>query len=439
MMLPVVRFPRIVEEQARWFDGVFATDEQRKHFREYVTGLIVGHEATVKAINQLFLGHNDQSSLNKFATLSAWDETELNRQRVRMELARLLRRPVSAEAGRLVIDDTLAHHTKCKMEGLAYLWDHAEQQYAWAHDVVTSYYVNRSDQFPVDFRLWYQFQAKKELTQLRQVSQWLGEQSSLDSYRQHLTNLLSFHVRGQLYRTKTSLAADLVQAATELGIPFGVVLFDSWFLHNELIDPIEALDKDWVGGCPKDRLILFNDHWVQLQTYLQTIPASAYRPTQVFGQNYWAFTKVLTFKSLHRRRLRMLASYDNPDLKGDPFLLVTNRKDWERTRILLTYHDRWPTETFNEDIKGDLGFEDYQLHKLRSIRRHWYLCLAAYSLLGEQGCPGRSRQGIRAPFESTGQRCRAVIDETLGHLVEWIAQQLKDGVSTATISKTLLA
>lgn len=438
-MLPVVQFPQIIEQQAAWFDPVFTSDEQRKHFREYVTGLIVGDKATVTAINRQFLGHNDQSSLNKFATLSEWDEHELNRQRVRMELARLLRRPVSAEAGRLIIDDTFAHHTKCKMDGLAYLWDHAEQQYAWAHDVVTSYYVNRSDQFPVDFRLWCQFQAKKELAQLRQTSQELNEQSNLASYRQHLTDLLAFHVREQLYRTKTGLAAELVQGAVQLDIPFCVVLFDSWFLHNELIDPIEALGKDWVGGCPKDRLILFNNRWTQVQEYIQTIPASTYRPTQVFGQTYWAFTKVLTFKSLNHRRLRMVASYDNPDLKGDPFLVVTNRKNWERTRILLTYHDRWPTETFNEDIKGDLGFEDYQLHKLRGIRRHWYLCLAAYSLLGEQGCPGRSRQGVRAPFESTGQRCRAVIDETLRHLVEWIARQLKDGVSTTTISQTLLA
>jgi hypothetical protein len=35
---------------------------------------------------------------------------------------------VSAEAGRLVIDDTLAHHTPCGMDGLAYLWDHTCQQ-----------------------------------------------------------------------------------------------------------------------------------------------------------------------------------------------------------------------------------------------------------------------------------------------------------------------
>ena len=130
------------------------------------------------------------------------------------------------------------------MDGLAYLWDHAEQQYAWAHDVVTSYYVNRSDQFPVDFRLWYQFQPKKELAKLCQASQELNGQSNVVPYRQHLTDLLAFHAREQLYRTKTCLAAELVQGAAQLSIPFRVVLFDSWFLHNELIDPIEALGKD---------------------------------------------------------------------------------------------------------------------------------------------------------------------------------------------------
>lgn len=61
----------------------------------------------------------------------------------------------------------------------------------------------------------------------------------------------------------------------------------------------------------------------------------------------------------------------------DPF------EDWDRIRLLLTNHGRWLTVTFNGGIQGDLGFEVYLLYKLRSIRRHWYLCLAAYSLLGE--------------------------------------------------------
>jgi len=438
-MLPIVRFPRIVEQQAPWFDTVFTTDEQRKHFREYVTGLIAGDEVTVTAINSLFLERNDQSALNKFLTQAEWDETELNRRRVQMELTRLQRRPVSTEAGRLVIDDTLAHHTQCKMDWLAYLWDHTQGRYVWAHNVVTSYYVNRADQFPVNLRLWYQFQAKKELAKLHQTAQVLAPQPMLEGYRQYLANLLVFYIRQQLYHTKTALAADLVRDAVALCVPFSVVTFDGWFLHNELIDQIEAWDKDWVGGCPKDRLVLVDNHWIQLQDYLNTIPSVAYRPTQLHNHLYWTFTKVLTFKSLCRRRVRVVASFDNPDLKGEPRLLASNRKDWEQTRILLTYGDRWPTETFNEDVKGHLGFEDYQLHKLRGIRRHWYLCFAAYSLLGDQGHPGRSRHGVHAPFESTGQRCRAVADELLGHLVEWIVQRVEERVPTAAIIQTLLA
>ena len=150
MRLPIVQFPSVVVNNLAYFAPVFTTEEQVRHFCEYVTGLIAGDKATIAAINALFLNKNDQSALNKFLTQATWDERELNYQRVQLELARLQRRPVSSQAGRLILDDTLAHHTKCSIEGLAYLKDHALGQYVWAHDVVTSYYVNRADQFPVD-------------------------------------------------------------------------------------------------------------------------------------------------------------------------------------------------------------------------------------------------------------------------------------------------
>jgi len=122
-----------------------------------VTGLIVGNNTTIQAINELFLNKNDQSALNKFITQAKWDEFTLNYRRVGLELERLYSRQFSAQAGRLIIDDTMAHHTKCAMDGLAYLHDHNLGHNVWAHNVVTSYYVNRSDQFPVDFRLYIQF------------------------------------------------------------------------------------------------------------------------------------------------------------------------------------------------------------------------------------------------------------------------------------------
>jgi hypothetical protein len=440
MRLPIVQFPRIVIENLGYFAPVFQTTEQQKHFCEYVTGLMAGDKATIKAINALFLNKNDQSSLNKFMTQAQWSEEELNERRVQFELERLHRRPVSETAGRLIVDDTLAHHTRCSMEGLAYLRDHRLGHNVWAHNVVTSYYVNRSDQFPVDIRLYHQFNRKYEQQVVDRMGAKVQAEPSLSNHRQYLATLLSYHYRQQLYRPKTQLGAELVGQAVAWHLPFAVVLFDSWFLRWPLIEAIQRQHKDWVGACPKDRLVLVQNRWRQLQHYIQTIPASAYRPYKVGSHLYWAFSKVLPMKNLKRQRVRVVASYED-QVKPDrlPDFYATNRKDWEAKRILTTYLDRWPTETFNEDAKGNLGFEDYQLRLLRAIKRHWYLSFVAYSLLGDQGPPGRSRWAVRGRFQSTGQRCQAVVDELLGDMVHWIARQIEAGLSPDNVLQTLLA
>ncbi|MBN1220306.1 MAG: hypothetical protein JXM69_15360 [Anaerolineae bacterium] len=86
MRLPIVQFPRIIVENSGYFSSVFQTAEQRKHFCEYVTGLIAGDKATITVINALFLNKNDQSALNKFMTQAQWAEDELNYQRVQFEI-----------------------------------------------------------------------------------------------------------------------------------------------------------------------------------------------------------------------------------------------------------------------------------------------------------------------------------------------------------------
>jgi len=440
MRVPIVEYPEIVRQNLPRFRPVFANKNQTKHFCEYVTGLIAGDKATIQAINDLFLNKNDQSALNKFLTQAAWDEDKLNQLRVKFELERLHRRPVSASAGRLIIDDTLAHHTKCGMPALAYLLDHSIGRNVWAHDVITSYYLNRSDQFLIDFRLYLQFNRKYEDAQLQKQARKLASKSDLQAYRQRLTSLLSYHYRQQTYRPKAELAAELVQQAVDLQVPFSVVLFDSWFLRWNLISALDRLHLDWVGGCPKNRKVLVQGKWCQLQEYIRTIPAEAYRPYRIGEHLYWAFTKVLPMQNLKRQKVRIVATYqDNVDLSKTPNFYATNRKDWEPKRILTTYLDRWPTETFNEDAKGNLGFEAYQLQNIQGIRRHWYLSFVAYSLLSDQGHPGRSRWTVRGHFQSTGQRCQAVFDELLRYLVHWIAQRLQQGISPADIIHTLLA
>lgn len=440
MRIPIVEYPEIVRQNLPYFAEVFATKKQIKHFCEYVTGLIAGDKATVTAINELFLNKNNQSALNKFLTQASWDETELNQKRVGLERQRLRRRPVSPSAGRLILDDTMAHHTRCSMEGLAYLRDHSLGRNVWAHNVVTSYYVNRSDQFPVDLRLYLQFNRKYENRLLREHKHLALQHNSQAAWHQYLATLLSYQYRRQTFRTKTQLGSELVRQAIQMELPFEVVLFDSWYLRLPLVETLTQLHLDWVGGCPKNRKVLFQNRWMQVQDFIRTIPESAYRPYLLGDKLYWAFTKVMPMQSLKRRRVRMVATYqEQVDLSKTPRFYATNRKDWEPKRILTTYLDRWPTETFNEDAKGNLGFEAYQLRTLQGIRRHWYLSFVAYSLLSDQGPPGRSRWAVEGQFQSTGKRCQAVMDELLGYLVAWISQRLENGGSTETILTTLLA
>lgn len=439
MRIPIVQYPRIVTDNLSWFRSELVTREQQKHFCEYVTGLIAGDKATISAINALFLNNNDQSALNRFLTEAKWDEAGVNRRRVEYELSRLGRRPVSAEAGRLILDDTLAHHTRCSMEGLAYLRDHSVNRNVWAHNVVTSYYVNRSEQFPVDFRLYFQFNRKYEDAVLRQAVTQLRQHYGLEALRDYLLKLISYHYREQIYHPKTQLAGKLVEQAVEWQLPFSVVLFDSWFLRWTLVEAIQQAGKDWVGACPKDRLVLVANQWVQISDYIATIPVSDYRPYRIGSHLFWAFSQVLAMKPLNRQRVRIVASYEDEVKPGKtPHFYATNRNEWEAKRILSTYLDRWPTETFNEDVKGNLGFEDYQLRQLTAIRRHWYLSFVAYSLLGDQASPGRSRWAVRGQFQSTGQRCQAVVDELLGYLISWVAQQLELGLTLDRIIQHIL-
>ena len=287
MRLPIVEFPNIVVKNLSHFAPVFTTEEQKKHFCEYVTGLIVGDKATVTAINDLFLNKNDQSSLNKFITQANWDEVVLNQRRIQLELSRLYQRPISEKAGRLILDDTLAHHTRCSMDALAYLRDHSLGRNVWAHNVVTSYYVNRQDQFPVNLRLYIQFNRQYEKKVREKMAQAWIEQPSLANNRQYLATMISQHYRQQTYRSKTILGAALVREAIEWEIPFSVVLFDSWFLRWPLISAIQATGKDWIGACPKDRLVLVKGRWMQVQDFIKTIPAQAYRPYHIGSHLFW--------------------------------------------------------------------------------------------------------------------------------------------------------
>src|SRR5262245_23272024 len=82
-MPAIIEFPTIVQQAVEQFGTVFVNEPERRHFAEYLTGLLVAEKKTVSGINAEFAQTTDQSCLNRWLTEVQWDVRELNRQRLR--------------------------------------------------------------------------------------------------------------------------------------------------------------------------------------------------------------------------------------------------------------------------------------------------------------------------------------------------------------------
>jgi hypothetical protein len=151
-MFPLVEFPELVQHYAPFFQGVFS-DEAFIEFQRYISGLIVSENKTVDGINRLVVHESrNQSSLNRLLTASPFSLETLNQRRLAV-LASLPQTRFKPQ-GVLGVDDTLLTHYGQHFEQIAYLFDHVEQRYVWAHNLVTVHYSDDETDYPVHFQLW---------------------------------------------------------------------------------------------------------------------------------------------------------------------------------------------------------------------------------------------------------------------------------------------
>ena len=104
----IVDFPQVVQEATREFADLFACEPQRRHFGEYLTGLMIAERKSVSGINREFAETTDQSCLNRFLTAADWDVAELNERRLKW----LQQSPDTrySNQGVIAIDDVLIDH-----------------------------------------------------------------------------------------------------------------------------------------------------------------------------------------------------------------------------------------------------------------------------------------------------------------------------------------
>ena len=123
-MPAIIHHPTIVEQAVEEFGDLFANAPERRHFTEYLTGLLLAERKTVSGINREFAVTTDQSCLNRWITEVGWDEAELNTRRLAWLQQELTTR--YARQGVIAIDNTLVTHEGELVEDVGWFWDHAD-------------------------------------------------------------------------------------------------------------------------------------------------------------------------------------------------------------------------------------------------------------------------------------------------------------------------
>jgi DDE superfamily endonuclease len=446
MELPILAPAPVVTEHAAVFRDVFENQCQFRHFQHYLTGLIVLPNKSLANIARCILDSADKTNLSRFFSEAPWRADAINRRRIRYMLQETKPHRHRRRESLVVIDDTLCEHVGSLFDHVDRHYNHSDGTYPLAHNPVTSFYVSGPVRFPLDLRLYRRYE---ELTQwAAAVAKHFPEltiptdKKARNRLHKQVDPVLlqdpDFRARHEQFRTKIALAIDLVEEAIGRKVPFGVVVFDAWYLAEELVQVLARRRKDWISLLKTNRLVetasfhlrdangwtlkLPGPH-IAVADLVPLIPAQAYRPVNVKEETYWCFTLTVRISGLGK--VRLVVSFEQEALTGRSVVLVTNRVDWTAAKIISLYSQRWPTETFYQDGKGHLGFNEYRMRSAEAIGKHWCLVFAAYSLL-HLTClpagPGRTRGLIQTIGDACRQQGRALLQKLLVFVHDQLSQ-----------------
>ena len=460
MQLPIVKPAPIVSEHSTAFQGLFKNCCQFQHFQSYLTGLIVLNNKTMANITRCVLDSADKTNLSRFFSEADWDVEAVNKKRIAYLLQKTKKHRLSTRKSVLSIDDTLLEHVGSLFEYIDKHYNHGNNTYPLAHNLVTSHYVSGAVRFPVGWRLYRRYE---EFTSWSLFVEKHFPDATIpkrkkerNKFKREVEPTLltdpEFLALHEAFRTKISLAVALIKEAVTQKLSFETALFDSWYLSPELIKLLADYDKKWISLLKRNRnistnnlrildedgkRIQFDKSKIKVEDLIPLIPATAFKPVKVGDRTYYCFSKNVHIASLGK--VRLVISFDNPDLEGTFALLVTNHLSWNAKKIIETYLLRWPIETFYQDAKQQLGLNQYRMRKAKAIQKHWCLVFVAYSFLHLDCLPESRRQKVRTPIKTIGQIVRQQTRQLIEELLLHTHKLLNQGIDVSQVFTELFA
>lgn len=386
--------PGPLEDYAAQFDPLFTTLAQRRSVRAYLTGLLLPRDRhkTLTALAGAEPIIEAQAApvqrLQFFLSESSWEAEAVTARRV----AGLMAEPATAPhaSGVLVIDDT-----GDRKDGTATA--HVARQYLGSLGKVDNGIVAVTSLW-ADERLYYPLHVEPYTPAAR----------------------LPKGKADPAFRTKPTIARNLIARAQTLGIPFRAVVADAFYGENADFEATLAAQpipyvlgrKPAVGHwAPADQAHSFAEAAAAL-------PSSAWatvvrRFTDGHRETWWAAELRFAGYGPDRRQRAIVATTDPAALPGlSTWYLTTNLPARPRrggpppaalAEIVRLYGLRIWVEQSYKQVKQELGWADFMVRSDRAIRRHWALVLCAFSFCwwhaARPAAPGARPRVERPPRE----------------------------------------
>ena len=373
---------------------LFLTRPQFKHLVAFVLAMALkGFNGKISDVNELHT-EKHRTTISRFLNKSSWDESLLLEEMKKYAIKRIWKLAKdTSQPIYIIIDDTVNEKTvpsskaENTIEGCSFHNSHLKRKIVYGHQFVTVMLRCGSLVLPYDIILYQKDETSKiELAQM---------------------------------------------ALNELPRPInkGYVLADSWYSCEALFNASAARGFQYLGALKSNRKIFprgYKKDGIKISDFIKTLKQHELDLVTVGGKTYYTYTylgKINGFK-----KVKIIISWPKNALWSKHALKCFISLDIELStkQILKYYLRRWPIETFFRETKQRLGFDKYQIHTIKGIKRYMYLLMLTY-LYCELEVQGESLGFSRG--------LKKVRKEVKQLEITWIYNQAMQGVSLQNILK----
>ena len=393
MSLPIREIPHRYKALLSFYKKCF-TRPQYKNFRDFVLGLIVSDNKTIQEINDCF-GRVDQSSLNRFLTLSEWDAAKINNKRISQ-----IKSYHKIKKGIFICDPTFLQKFGKMMEYANYHYNGMTKKEEWGYFLVNSFFTDGNVEFPVcaDFYL------RKE-----------------DADEKHP------------FKTLREICLEQLDYAMKR-LPIWLFIADAGLYADFLIQDIRSRGLKYILGTRiTNNISIDRKKRISIEKYMQTLTDDDFKVHIFDGEAYFLHSVDVSERNVGKEKL--LISYKAGD-EENIRINVTNLMQHSDNSLLCLLLKRWKIEVWHRDGKQHLGLEDCQVRKFSAIQKVVCAILVAYTqliLMKED----RLLKPLKRILKTIGESCRYLRLIALKGTF-WLKQKAKDIVEFRKILNRLV-